>query len=229
MSNRMVKLARRPKGMIVRDDFKLEDGPVPEPGDGQFRVRIEYISLDPAMRGWINEGKSYVPPVAIGETMRATRPASWRSPIIQTSNPAMPCKACSACSAMRCPTASASSRSIPPRRRCSAGLAASACRAGRPILACSRSASPRPAKPWSYRRRQARSAPSSARSPRSRAAARSALPAGRTSAAMSRRSSASMPASTTRPAISQPTSRRQRPRASMSISRTSAAKFSIPY
>ena len=71
MSNRMVKLARRPKGMIVRDDFKIEEGGVPEPGDNQFRVKIDYISLDPAMRGWVNDTKSYVPPVAIGETMRA--------------------------------------------------------------------------------------------------------------------------------------------------------------
>jgi NADPH-dependent curcumin reductase CurA len=71
MSNRMVKLARRPKGMIVRDDFKIEEGGVPEPGDNQFRVKIAYISLDPAMRGWVNDTKSYVPPVAIGETMRA--------------------------------------------------------------------------------------------------------------------------------------------------------------
>ena len=70
MSNRMVKLARRPKGMVVREDFRVEDGPVPEPGDNQFRVKIGYISLDPAMRGWINDTKSYVPPVAIGETMR---------------------------------------------------------------------------------------------------------------------------------------------------------------
>jgi NADPH-dependent curcumin reductase len=71
MSNRMVKLARRPKGMVTREDFRVEDGPVPEPGPGEFRVRIEYISLDPAMRGWVNEGRSYVPPVGIGEVMRA--------------------------------------------------------------------------------------------------------------------------------------------------------------
>lgn len=81
MSNRMVKLARRPKGMIVREDFKLEEGPIPEPGNNQFRVKIEYISLDPAMRGWINDGKSYVPPVAIGETMR-----SYSAGIVEKSN-----------------------------------------------------------------------------------------------------------------------------------------------
>ena len=70
MSNRMVKLARRPVGLTKHDDFTLADGPVPEPRDGEFRVKIEYISLDPAMRGWVSEGKSYVPPVGIGEVMR---------------------------------------------------------------------------------------------------------------------------------------------------------------
>jgi NADPH-dependent curcumin reductase len=42
-----------------------------EPGPGEFRVKLGYISLDPAMRGWINEGKSYVAPVGLGEVMRA--------------------------------------------------------------------------------------------------------------------------------------------------------------
>jgi NADPH-dependent curcumin reductase CurA len=71
MSNRMVKLARRPKGMVTREDFSIEDGPVPEPGPGEFRVCVEYISLDPAMRGWISEGRSYVAPIKLGELMRA--------------------------------------------------------------------------------------------------------------------------------------------------------------
>jgi NADPH-dependent curcumin reductase CurA len=71
MSNRMVKLARRPKGMVTREDFTFEDGALPEPGPGELRVRVEYISLDPAMRGWMNEGRSYIPPVKLGEVMRA--------------------------------------------------------------------------------------------------------------------------------------------------------------
>lgn len=70
-TNRMVTLARRPRGMVVREDFALTDGPLPEPGDGEFRVKVHYVSLDPAMRGWISEGKSYVPPVRIGQVMRA--------------------------------------------------------------------------------------------------------------------------------------------------------------
>jgi NADPH-dependent curcumin reductase CurA len=71
MSNRMVKLARRPKGMVTREDFTIEDGAVPEPGPGEFRVKVEYVSLDPAMRGWVNDTKSYSPPVGLGEVMRA--------------------------------------------------------------------------------------------------------------------------------------------------------------
>jgi len=71
MSNRMVRLARRPRGLATRSDFTIEDGPVPEPGPGEFRVKIAYISLDPAMRGWMNDARSYVAPVKLGEVMRA--------------------------------------------------------------------------------------------------------------------------------------------------------------
>jgi len=81
MSNRMVKLARRPQGMAAREDFTIEEGPVPEPGPGEFRVRIEYISLDPAMRGWMSEGRSYVPPIKLGEVMRA-----YAAGIVEVSN-----------------------------------------------------------------------------------------------------------------------------------------------
>jgi NADPH-dependent curcumin reductase CurA len=71
-TNRQVKLAKRPgPGMLARDVFVIEDGPVPEPAPGQFRVKIHYVSLDPAMRGWVSDAKSYVPPVGIGEVMRA--------------------------------------------------------------------------------------------------------------------------------------------------------------
>lgn len=69
--NRMIKLAQRPQGMVRQEDFRLEEGAVPEPGEGEVRVKIAYVSLDPAMRGWVTDAKSYVPPVAIGETMRS--------------------------------------------------------------------------------------------------------------------------------------------------------------
>jgi NADPH-dependent curcumin reductase len=71
MKNRQFKLAKRPVGMVKRTDFDFADAPAGEPGPGEVLVKILYLSLDPAMRGWMNEGKSYVPPVGIGEVMRA--------------------------------------------------------------------------------------------------------------------------------------------------------------
>ena len=70
-TNRQFRLKQRPAGMVKRDDFEFAHSAVPEPGDGEFLVKLAYLSLDPAMRGWMNEGKSYVPPVGIGEVMRA--------------------------------------------------------------------------------------------------------------------------------------------------------------
>ena len=69
---RRLALTRRPApGPLPADLFRIETGAVPEPKAGEFRVEISHISLDPAMRGWLAEGRSYVPPVAIGETMRS--------------------------------------------------------------------------------------------------------------------------------------------------------------
>ena len=70
-ANRQFRLAARPVGLPKRTDWNLTEEPVPEPGDGEFLVKILYISLDPAMRGWMNEGRSYIAPVGIGEVMRA--------------------------------------------------------------------------------------------------------------------------------------------------------------
>jgi hypothetical protein len=69
--NHQFRLARRPVGMVQRSDFEYTEAPVAEPGEGEVLVKILYISLDPAMRGWMNEGRSYIPPVGIGEVMRA--------------------------------------------------------------------------------------------------------------------------------------------------------------
>jgi hypothetical protein len=69
--NHQVRLAARPQGLPTAEDWEHTTGPVPEPGDGRFVVRVTHLSLDPAMRGWMNEGRSYIPPVGIGEVMRA--------------------------------------------------------------------------------------------------------------------------------------------------------------
>src|SRR5206468_9997796 len=70
-SNRQVKLAARPVGMPKRSDWDFATAAVPEPADGEAIVKVLYLSLDPAMRGWMNEGRSYIAPVGIGEVMRA--------------------------------------------------------------------------------------------------------------------------------------------------------------
>ena len=69
--NAQCRLAARPVGLPKPSDWEYVEEPAPEPADGQFLVKLEYLSLDPAMRGWMNEGRSYVPPVGIGEVMRA--------------------------------------------------------------------------------------------------------------------------------------------------------------
>ena len=69
--NRQFKLAQRPVGMVKRSDFEFVEAPVREPEEGEILVKILFLSLDPAMRGWMNEGKSYIPPVGLGEVMRA--------------------------------------------------------------------------------------------------------------------------------------------------------------
>ena len=69
--NHQFRLASRPEGMVGREHFDYVEETLPELQDGQVLVKIDYISLDPAMRGWMAEGRSYVPPVQIGEVMRA--------------------------------------------------------------------------------------------------------------------------------------------------------------
>ncbi|MDR6535674.1 NADP-dependent oxidoreductase [Variovorax soli] len=71
LSNRQVRLAKRPEGAATRDNWQFTTEPVGEPAEGDVLVKILSLSLDPAMRGWMNEGKSYIPPVEIGAVMRA--------------------------------------------------------------------------------------------------------------------------------------------------------------
>ena len=70
-NNRQVRLAARPQGLPKDTDWSHTSEPVRLPGPGEILVRTLYLSLDPAMRGWMNEGRSYIPPVGLGEVMRA--------------------------------------------------------------------------------------------------------------------------------------------------------------
>ncbi|MEU6534120.1 NADP-dependent oxidoreductase [Streptomyces sp. NPDC046928] len=70
-TNHQVRLAARPVGEPRPTDWEHTREPVGEPGDGEFLVQVLYLSIDPAMRGWMNAGRSYIRPVEIGEVMRA--------------------------------------------------------------------------------------------------------------------------------------------------------------
>ncbi len=69
--NHQLRLAARPVGLPKPSDWEFTEERVDGPGAGEVVVRVDYVSLDPAMRGWMNDARSYIPPVGIGEVMRA--------------------------------------------------------------------------------------------------------------------------------------------------------------
>ena len=71
IQNRQIRLAARSVGLPKPEDWEFTTEAALQPAEGEALVRVSYLSLDPAMRGWMNEGKSYIEPVAIGEVMRA--------------------------------------------------------------------------------------------------------------------------------------------------------------
>jgi NADPH-dependent curcumin reductase CurA len=68
--NRQWILAKRPTAMVEEGDFELRSTPIPSPAEGQVLVRNRWLSLEPAMRGWMEDRPNYIPPVGIGEVMR---------------------------------------------------------------------------------------------------------------------------------------------------------------
>lgn len=84
LTNHQIRLASRPVGLTTADNWQFSDEPVKQPGEGGVLLQTLALSLDPAMRGWMNEGKSYIPPVGIGEVMRA----GGVGKVIASSNPA---------------------------------------------------------------------------------------------------------------------------------------------
>jgi NADPH-dependent curcumin reductase CurA len=70
LTNHKFLLAARPVGMPKPSDWTFTEEPAREPKEGELLVKLLYISLDPAMRMWVNESRSYLPPVGIGEVMR---------------------------------------------------------------------------------------------------------------------------------------------------------------
>ena len=71
MENKQQLLVKRPVGVPDEDTWNFTSTPIRDLEDGEMLVEQHYISLDPAMRGWMNETRSYIPPVQLGEVMRA--------------------------------------------------------------------------------------------------------------------------------------------------------------
>ncbi len=69
--NRQWVLAQRPVGLPNADTFRLDEAPMPTPGDGELLIKTRWLSFDPTQRGWMEDRESYMPPVQIGEVMRA--------------------------------------------------------------------------------------------------------------------------------------------------------------
>ena len=68
-TQRQIHLASRPSGIPTVDNFEVAEAPVPTPGDGEFLVRNDWISVDPYMRGRMRDTDSYVPPFPLGKPM----------------------------------------------------------------------------------------------------------------------------------------------------------------
>ncbi len=83
-TNHQIRLQARPSGLPTRDDWLFTEEPAQSPTAGGVLVKTLALSLDPAMRGWMNEGKSYIAPVGIGEVMRA----GGIGVVIESKNPA---------------------------------------------------------------------------------------------------------------------------------------------
>ena len=69
MNNRRILLASRPRGAPTPENFRIEDAPVPAPGEGELLLQTLYLSLDPYMRGRMDDGPSYAAPVEVGGVM----------------------------------------------------------------------------------------------------------------------------------------------------------------
>src|SRR3954451_23233095 len=69
--NRRMVLAQRPTGMVDASTVRLEEADLPEPGEGEALARVRYISIDPTIRTWMDDAPGYLPPIGIGEVVRA--------------------------------------------------------------------------------------------------------------------------------------------------------------
>jgi NADPH-dependent curcumin reductase CurA len=69
--NRQIVLRRRPTGLVAPQDTELRELPAPEPAEGEALLRTTYVGIDAAVRTWLNDQPGYLPPVGLGEVIRA--------------------------------------------------------------------------------------------------------------------------------------------------------------
>src|SRR5258705_4924189 len=82
--NRQWLLAVRPVGMVSAANFEFREVPAPVPGPGEILVKNLFLSLDPAIRGWMEDRPSYIPPIGLGEVMRSSAVAQ----VVESNDPA---------------------------------------------------------------------------------------------------------------------------------------------
>jgi len=85
-TNRQFLLRRRPTGPVTRDDFEFRETTVPTPGPGEALVRNLFLSFDPSQRIWMTDLPGYMPPIAIGEVMRA----DGIGQVVESNDPRLP-------------------------------------------------------------------------------------------------------------------------------------------
>jgi NADPH-dependent curcumin reductase CurA len=188
-TNHQFRLAARPVGAVKRSDFNYVEAPVRSPGDNEVLVKTLFLSLDPAMRGWMNEGKSYIAPVQLGEVMRA----GGVGKVIESKHPKFNAGDFVTGTLGVQEYATLDGKGLGKVDPGIAPLPVYLGTLGMPGMTASRS----PGRPWLFQARPVRSARSSGRSRRSKAVARWGSRAASRSAITSRSSSASMPPSTT--------------------------------
>lgn len=84
--NRQVLLAARPAGIPGPEHFRMDEAPTPAPGDGEMLIRNHFVSVDPAMRGWVSAVANYAEPVGIGAVMRSIAVGE----VVESNHPAHP-------------------------------------------------------------------------------------------------------------------------------------------
>lgn len=211
-TNRQIVLRRRPTGLVALGDTELISSPAPRPAEGEALLRTTYIGLDAAVRTWLNDQPGYLPPVGIGEVIRAAgvgEVVESRCPAYQVGDIVTTLTGFQEYSIIR---DDIFSTPIPGESDQRAIMSVYGSGGATAYFGMKEVGRPQPGRRWWSRRRPEPPVPSPARSPGSPVPAWSASPAVPRSAVPWWRTSASTPASTTRTTICAPRSNSTAPK-----------------